>query len=80
MNSPYGQALSCILLIHIGAYSCVGKNLALMELRSVISAVVREFDISFAPGEDGTSVVAKAKDTFTLSPGDLHLRFHPVKI
>ncbi|CAF9905510.1 MAG: hypothetical protein ALECFALPRED_001001 [Alectoria fallacina] len=63
----------------IGAYSCVGKNLALMELRSVIATVISEFDVSFAPGEDGMGAMGRAKDTFTLSPGELQLVFHPIE-
>lgn len=62
-----------------GAYSCVGKNLALMELRSVIATVISEFDVSFAPGEDGMGAMGRAKDTFTLSPGELQLVFHPIE-
>ena len=59
----------------IGAYSCVGKNLALMELRHVIYKIVMDFDVAFAPGENGRRVVEDAKDTFTLSPGELELVF-----
>ena len=50
-----------------------------MELRSVISTIISEFDVSFAPGEDGTDAMGKAKDRFTLSPGELQLMFHPIK-
>ncbi|KAL2043852.1 hypothetical protein N7G274_003372 [Stereocaulon virgatum] len=63
----------------IGSYSCIGKHLALMEIRSIVSRIVREFDVSFAPGEDGKEVMGAAKDTFTLSPGELQLVFHPIK-
>ena len=58
-----------------GAYSCVGKSLALMELRYVIHRIVMDFNVAFAPGEDGRRVIEEAKDTFTLSPGELDLVF-----
>ena len=53
----------------------MGNNLAMMELRSVISTIVSDFEVSFAPGEDGVAVMEEAKDTFTLSPGELQLQF-----
>ena len=58
-----------------GPYSCVGKQLALMELRSVISRVVTQFDVHFAPGEDGTALLTKTRDVFTLDLAPLNLVF-----
>ena len=49
-----------------------------MELRTVVSKVVRTFDVSFAPGKNGNCVIENAKDNFTLSLGQLELVFHPV--
>jgi len=49
-----------------------------MELRTVVSKVVRTFDVSFAPGKNGICVIENAKDNYTLSPGQLELVFHPV--
>jgi cytochrome P450 len=50
-----------------GAYSCVGKNLAIMQLRSVLSRTVLMFNLSFAPGEDGEKFAIEDLDTFTLT-------------
>ena len=37
--------------------------------------LVMRFDISLAPFEDGTAVLANMKDTFTAQPGKLELVF-----
>lgn len=58
-----------------GPYSCVGKQLALMELRTVISLLITRFDVSFAPGEDGSTLLNHTKDTFTVRLGALRLMF-----
>ncbi|KAI0399882.1 cytochrome P450 [Xylaria palmicola] len=58
-----------------GRYACIGRNLALNELRAVISKSVLEFDISFAPGETGRALLEDSKDIFTLSLAKLELRF-----
>ena len=61
----------------IGRYACVGRNLALAELRLVIALLVARYDIAFAPGEDGTRVWRDMKDQFTAAPGKLELVFRP---
>ncbi|KAL8793721.1 MAG: hypothetical protein Q9195_003662 [Heterodermia aff. obscurata] len=62
-------------LHNAGRYMCIGKNLALMELRIVTALLVSRYEISFAPGEDGTSLFRDMKDAFTAAPGDLRLVF-----
>ncbi|KAI2642480.1 cytochrome P450 monooxygenase-like protein [Xylaria nigripes] len=59
----------------MGRFACIGKNLALNELRTVISKTVLEFDIAFAPGETGLPVLEESKDIFTMSLARLDLRF-----
>jgi tryprostatin B 6-hydroxylase len=59
--------------LFLGAYSCVGKQLALMELRFALTEIVAKFDIAFAPGEDGSALMDRAQDVFTVSLGDLKL-------
>ena len=58
-----------------GPYSCIGKNLAMMEMRAVIARLVTKYDMEFAPGEDGTTALDKMKDTFTTTPGPLKIIF-----
>ena len=57
----------------IGKFSCIGKQLALAELRTVLSKMVLEFDVAFAPGEDGTRLLTESRDNFTMSNAELNL-------
>ncbi|QSZ30648.1 hypothetical protein DSL72_000206 [Monilinia vaccinii-corymbosi] len=43
----------------VGAYSCVGKQLGLMELRAVIARLVTRFDVRFAEGELGEKLLGR---------------------
>ncbi|CZR64603.1 related to pisatin demethylase cytochrome P450 [Phialocephala subalpina] len=58
-----------------GAYSCIGKQLALMELRIVTARLVTGFDIAFAPGETGKGLLEETKDVFTMEVASLMLVF-----
>ncbi|KAI8939307.1 hypothetical protein NX059_003097 [Plenodomus lindquistii] len=57
-----------------GAYSCVGQKLAMMELRSVVANLVRQFEVQFAEGEDGYAMDMKTQDCFTTNVGKLDVR------
>ena len=57
----------------LGPFGCIGKNLALMELRLVTSELLMKFDVSFAPGEDGKKLLYQTIDHFTLGLQDLNL-------
>ena len=46
-----------------------------MELRAVVGLLITRFDVSLAPGEDGTDLLYGSKDTFTIRLGDLMLVF-----
>ncbi|KAJ5675976.1 hypothetical protein N7462_008873 [Penicillium macrosclerotiorum] len=59
----------------LGRYGCVGKQLALMQLRGVISRIAYDFDIAFAAGEDGVAFDSDSKDTFTFTIDPLQLVF-----
>ncbi|KAK3064939.1 hypothetical protein LTS18_001733 [Coniosporium uncinatum] len=58
-----------------GVYGCIGRPLALLELRKVVSKLVITFDVELAPGEDGHELLYKTRDHFTLGLGALKLRF-----
>ncbi|KEY67605.1 hypothetical protein S7711_08275 [Stachybotrys chartarum IBT 7711] len=58
-----------------GRYTCIGKALALSELRTITTLLVSNFDFSFKEGDDGSSVVRDARDHFTTCPGPLELVF-----
>lgn len=63
----------------LGPYGCIGKGLALMELRTIITLLVTQFDVEFAPGEDGRAFIEESKDMFTIALADLNLKFIPRK-
>jgi len=54
---------NAFLTFSYGPYSCVGKHLAYVELNDVIAAMVRAFDMSFAPGYDPSSYERSIKDS-----------------
>lgn len=58
-----------------GPYGCVGKQLALLSLRTVIASLVHHFDIKFADGETGEGLLYDTRDVFTLELAPLNLVF-----
>ncbi|KAF1960190.1 cytochrome P450 [Byssothecium circinans] len=53
-----------------GPYSCVGKGLAMMELRSVVSRVINEFDVVLPEEFDSEKYFGNIKEHFTTGPPD----------
>ncbi|KAL4745630.1 hypothetical protein BDW72DRAFT_186361 [Aspergillus terricola var. indicus] len=49
-----------------GPFNCAGRNLAMMELRSVVARVAHKFDIAFPPGSnfDANEYFGRIKDHF----------------
>jgi cytochrome P450 len=60
-----------------GPYNCVGKGLAMMELRSVVARTVNEFDVSVPDQEnfDEKIFYAGIKDHFTSGIPDCQIQF-----
>lgn len=58
-----------------GRFGCVGKNLALMEVRAVAASLLRRFDFGFKEGSRGEEVLRDMGDVFTAAPGRLELVF-----
>ncbi|KAK5694597.1 hypothetical protein LTR97_009187 [Elasticomyces elasticus] len=56
----------------MGPYNCIGKNLALTELRTLTARLVLEFDVKLAPGQEP---VLRTRDHFTVDISDLNLVF-----
>lgn len=50
-----------------GTYTCPGKQLAYMEMRGVIAAVVMNFDLTFAEGQVEAEFDEGCQDSFTLT-------------
>ena len=58
-----------------GRYNCIGKGIALTQIRTVLVFLITHFDVKFAPGEKGVDVWRTLKDQFNSHPGKLHLVF-----
>jgi cytochrome P450 len=58
-----------------GPYGCIGKPLALMQIRTIVAKIIMAFDVRFADGEDGMALMLKSRDHFTLGLADLNLVF-----
>ncbi|GAB1212266.1 hypothetical protein ATERTT37_001398 [Aspergillus terreus] len=58
-----------------GPYSCIGKPLAMLNLRTTVARLVMEFDVRFAPGDDGRKFLDEAQDNFVLYMGELNVVF-----
>ncbi|KAJ1327028.1 cytochrome P450 family 628 [Microdochium nivale] len=59
----------------IGRYSCVGKQLALMEIRSVVCRIMQRFDVTVAHEDVPQNFRAGLQDGFTLAAPTLRLLF-----
>ncbi|KAF7879414.1 hypothetical protein EAF04_000610 [Stromatinia cepivora] len=58
-NAQYLLDKSVFTPFSAGNYSCIGKQLALMELRAVVARIVMRFDVGFAEGEVGEKLVGR---------------------
>jgi cytochrome P450 len=54
-----------------GPANCVGRPLALHEMRTVLAALIRRFDIEFAPGFGKDDWLKQLKDQYVLVRGKL---------
>jgi len=63
-----------------GVHSCVGKTLALQELRLTIARIVRTFDIQFGSSHNEQVFESEWKDYVVVKIGTLWMRFQPRKL
>ncbi|PHH92958.1 hypothetical protein CDD83_3116 [Cordyceps sp. RAO-2017] len=59
----------------IGSYSCLGRSLALMEMRLLVAECVWRFDVSFAEGFDADKFRDRVTDCMSWHLGRLELCF-----
>jgi len=64
----------------IGPNSCLGKQLALNEMRLVMSKVMRQFTVSLGESHDDEKYVEGWRDWYTVKIGDLYIKFTPRNI
>ena len=60
-----------IVPFSFGARSCLGRALAMLELKLVLTGLVRLFDFDFVPGKNMTPA-----NKFVLRPQDVHVDCH----
>lgn len=58
-----------------GPFNCVGRQLALMEVRFLLAYIIWENEISYAPGEDGRRMREESVDLVILKAGKLDVVF-----
>ncbi|KAI0481303.1 cytochrome P450 monooxygenase-like protein [Xylariaceae sp. FL0804] len=59
----------------MGKFACIGRQLALNELRTAIAKLILEFDVALAPGETGKRLLEESVDAFTMANAKLELCF-----
>ncbi|KAL4963585.1 cytochrome P450 [Aspergillus stella-maris] len=59
----------------LGPFNCIGRPLALMNLRATVAELVMEFDVAFKEGDRGEAFVRDARDNFVYYAGGLELVF-----
>jgi tryprostatin B 6-hydroxylase len=60
-----------------GPYGCIGRPLALLNLRTTLARLVMYFDIEFPEGSlnNSGSFETNSKERFTLAPAELNICF-----
>jgi len=61
----------------LGRASCIGKQLALLELRITVALLVTKFDVAFPPDSNKNTIIEDVTDHFAHTPGNLKLVFTP---
>jgi len=59
----------------LGPYACVGKRLAMLELRRVVAEILWRYDLTIAPGQTKAAFLDGKQDTFTTVSAPLHVNF-----
>ncbi|KAI5919296.1 cytochrome P450 [Camillea tinctor] len=62
-----------------GARYCLGKNMAYVELRLVTAILLKNYNVSFAPGYNPDTMWRDMKDQVTCQPGKVYCVFTPRK-
>jgi cytochrome P450 family 628 len=74
MLSPIQSSLLTLSVLE-GIYNCVGRQLALMELRYLLAYTVWNYEFAYAPGETGRRMDEESVDLVILKAGKLDVVF-----
>ncbi|KAK4235800.1 hypothetical protein C8A03DRAFT_17500, partial [Achaetomium macrosporum] len=58
-----------------GPYGCVGKRLAMLEMRWVVAEILSRYDLEIAPGQTREMFLGGKQDTFTTVSAPLPVIF-----
>ncbi len=58
-----------------GIYNCIGKSLALLNIRTTLARLIMSFDITLGSEDNMQDFRSNDRVHFTLSLGDLWLKF-----
>ncbi|KAL5529682.1 hypothetical protein ACEPAG_5667 [Sanghuangporus baumii] len=75
-NGKFTIDVSAFIPFSAGRANCVGKNLALIEMRMVIATMVQRFDMKFAEGYDPLKWEEDLQDFFVVKVGKLPVVLH----
>ncbi|RAK97897.1 cytochrome P450 [Aspergillus ibericus CBS 121593] len=59
----------------VGPYACIGKSLALMNMRTTIARIIMAFDMQMPPDDDGTLLDRNMREHFSSFVEDIHVIF-----
>ncbi|KAK4034826.1 cytochrome P450 monooxygenase [Parachaetomium inaequale] len=69
------RAKGVYIPFNIGPYACVGKRLAMLELRRVVGEILLRYDLTIAPGKTKEGFLDGKQDTFTTVSAPLPVIF-----
>lgn len=70
-NVPFKTDVAALNPFSFGPANCVGRSLALLEMRMVVSVLMQRFEMRFADGYDPKEWEENLEDWFLLSTGPL---------
>ncbi|OOF94853.1 hypothetical protein ASPCADRAFT_171194 [Aspergillus carbonarius ITEM 5010] len=59
----------------VGPYACIGKPLALMNIRTTIARIIMTFDMQLPPNDDGTLLDRNMREHFSSFVENIHVVF-----
>lgn len=73
MDPHFNHEPSAFIPFSVGQANCIGRAIALQEIRMTLASLVRQFDISFAPGWDQGVWLESLREMMVLRGGALNV-------
>ena len=70
-KEPLVHDMNAFIPFSFGPWNCVGKNLAMLEMKMVLTHMLQKVNIRFQDGYDPADWLRNMKDKFVLSSGPL---------